>query len=106
VTAVEGEWLAEMGPMFFTVKESYKTRLLHGAKKKQEKLDMEREMADKELEREKLRGTGTAMPTASVRRGVATPGLKSKSTHSVHGSMRGGVSVSGRASYTPLRVGL
>ena len=27
VTAVEGEWLAELGPMFFSVKESYKSRL-------------------------------------------------------------------------------
>jgi pre-mRNA-splicing factor ATP-dependent RNA helicase DHX38/PRP16 len=26
-TAVEGEWLAELGPMFFSVKESFKTRL-------------------------------------------------------------------------------
>ena len=34
VTAVEGEWLAEMGPMFFTVKESYKTRLLQRQKEK------------------------------------------------------------------------
>ena len=27
VTAVEAEWLAELGPMFFSVKESYKSRL-------------------------------------------------------------------------------
>ena len=34
VTAVEGEWLAQMGPMFFTVKESYKTRILQKAREK------------------------------------------------------------------------
>ena len=28
VTAVEGEWLAELGPMFFSVKESHETRAL------------------------------------------------------------------------------
>ena len=26
VTATEGEWLAELGPMFFSIKESYATR--------------------------------------------------------------------------------
>lgn len=34
VTAVEGEWLAQMGPMFFTVKESYKTRIMQKAREK------------------------------------------------------------------------
>ena len=28
VTAVDGNWLAELGPMFYTVKESTKTRLV------------------------------------------------------------------------------
>jgi pre-mRNA-splicing factor ATP-dependent RNA helicase DHX38/PRP16 len=37
VTAVEGEWLAQMGPMFFTVKESYKTRILQKAREKVKK---------------------------------------------------------------------
>ena len=36
VTAVEGEWLAELGPMFFSIKESYKSRLL---KRQREKAD-------------------------------------------------------------------
>ena len=30
VTAVDGYWLAELGPMFYTVKESTKTRLVSG----------------------------------------------------------------------------
>lgn len=28
VTAVDGHWLAELGPMFFSVKESVRTRLV------------------------------------------------------------------------------
>merc|ERR1712216_1102540 len=44
VTAVEGEWLAELGPMFFTVKESYKTRLEREIKEKEEQEKMEFEM--------------------------------------------------------------
>jgi pre-mRNA-splicing factor ATP-dependent RNA helicase DHX38/PRP16 len=44
VTAVDGEWLAELGPMFFSVKESYQDRI---ARKQREKLQskmMEEEM--------------------------------------------------------------
>ncbi|CAM9977988.1 unnamed protein product [Chrysoparadoxa australica] len=44
VTAVEGEWLAELGPMFFSVKESYKTRLEKRHKERQEQALMEVEM--------------------------------------------------------------
>lgn len=29
VTAVDGHWLAELGPMFFSVKESNRSRLVH-----------------------------------------------------------------------------
>ena len=42
VTAVEGEWLAELGPMFFTIKESYKTRILHKKREQYEKQNMEK----------------------------------------------------------------
>ncbi|CAM9109384.1 unnamed protein product [Ectocarpus fasciculatus] len=45
VTAVEGEWLAEMGPMFFTVKESYKTRLEQRQKEKEAQAHMEVQMS-------------------------------------------------------------
>lgn len=30
VTAVDGRWLAELGPMFFSVKESNRTRVVSG----------------------------------------------------------------------------
>ena len=55
VTAVDGHWLAELGPMFYSVKETAKSR---GEKKKvaQEHLKtMEREMkeAEEELKRRK-----------------------------------------------------
>ena len=47
VTAVDGEWLAELGPMFFTVKESYQTRLLQRQKELANKEQMEEEMKKK-----------------------------------------------------------
>ncbi|KAI9915975.1 hypothetical protein PsorP6_007716 [Peronosclerospora sorghi] len=43
-TAVEGEWLAELGPMFFSVKESFQSRLLKRMKEKEEAVEMEHEM--------------------------------------------------------------
>jgi pre-mRNA-splicing factor ATP-dependent RNA helicase DHX38/PRP16 len=42
VTAVECEWLAELGPMFFSIKESFETTLKRREQKKQEEADMER----------------------------------------------------------------
>jgi len=54
VTAVQGEWLAEMGPMFFSVKEDYKTRLERRKKEKLEMAKMEEKMT-KVLEEQKKR---------------------------------------------------
>lgn len=51
VAAVEGEWLAELGPMFFSVKESFESTLKHRQKQRLEAAAMEKQMADK-LERE------------------------------------------------------
>ena len=82
VTAVDGEWLAEMGPMFFTIKESYQTRLLLRQREKEDKAKMNKEheeysnkllekgMADKLL-REGAQKGGVG---ASRRQVLATPG--------------------------------
>ncbi|CAN0536138.1 unnamed protein product [Ectocarpus sp. 12 AP-2014] len=48
VTAVEAEWLAELGPMFFSVKESYKTRLEKRVREREDKARMEVEMKEAE----------------------------------------------------------
>ncbi|KAK4842386.1 hypothetical protein QYF36_020662 [Acer negundo] len=44
VTAVEPHWLAELGPMFFSVKDSDTSMLEHKKKQKEEKTAMEEEM--------------------------------------------------------------
>ncbi|KAL4162456.1 hypothetical protein PRNP1_002995 [Phytophthora ramorum] len=55
-TAVEGEWLAELGPMFFSVKESFQSRLLKRMKEKEEAIEMEHEMeASKHAKEEEAR---------------------------------------------------
>lgn len=44
VTAVEPQWLAELGPMFFSIKESDTSMLEHKKRQKDEKTAMEEEM--------------------------------------------------------------
>jgi pre-mRNA-splicing factor ATP-dependent RNA helicase DHX38/PRP16 len=46
VTAVEPQWLAELGPMFFSVKDSNTSRLEQRRKQKEEKSVMEQEMEE------------------------------------------------------------
>lgn len=77
VTAVEGEWLAEMGPMFFTVKESYKTRLEQRRKEQIQQLNMENQMKQyntivetQHAEKEEIQNRSKAK--------ILTPGLFSK----------------------------
>jgi pre-mRNA-splicing factor ATP-dependent RNA helicase DHX38/PRP16 len=46
VTAVDAQWLAEMGPMFFTIKESHTSGFNQKKKSSQAKTAMELEMAE------------------------------------------------------------
>ena len=45
VAAVEGEWLSELGSMFFSIKESYKVTLKRCGQQRINKAEMEKEMA-------------------------------------------------------------
>ena len=49
MTAVEGEWLAELGPMFFSVKESYKSRLAKRQRETADQKNMNWEMEQEEV---------------------------------------------------------
>ena len=82
VTAVEGEWLAELGPMFFSVKESYESTLQKRVARKREEEAMEEEMKLKERQEKApvsklLQGSHGS---AGVSAGVATPGRHPNST--------------------------
>ncbi|CAI0450527.1 unnamed protein product [Linum tenue] len=82
-TSVEPQWLAEMGPMFFSVKDSDTSMLEHKKRQKEEKTAMEEEMENlrkaqaederrnKEKEREKR---------AKQQQQIATPGLRQGSS--------------------------
>ena len=58
VTAVDGEWLAELGPMFYSIKETRRTAELGlksamNAKRKLEEMRMELRQAEIEIEQDR-----------------------------------------------------
>ncbi|KAK6270419.1 hypothetical protein POUND7_007524 [Theobroma cacao] len=83
VTAVEPQWLAELGPMFFSVKESDTTLLEHKKRQKEEKTAMEEEMenlrkAQAEAERESKEKE--RQKRAKQQQQVSMPGLRQGSS--------------------------
>jgi pre-mRNA-splicing factor ATP-dependent RNA helicase DHX38/PRP16 len=91
VTAVDGYWLAELGPMFFSVKETGKSRN-EGRKVALEHLKtMEREMkeAEEELKRRKEQEVVKAEKERN-RSGnvIATPGLLTDNAGAESGSCK------------------
>jgi pre-mRNA-splicing factor ATP-dependent RNA helicase DHX38/PRP16 len=83
VTAVDGEWLAEAGPMFFSVKESFEATLKRRAQDRVAQAAMEKEMEEKatsnEIDDEETvkGGRSSALRRAQV---VATPGRTANAT--------------------------
>jgi len=81
VTAVDAQWLAEMGPMFFSVKQSYSSRMEKRKKEKedQEKMEEELKVAMDKQEQEKLDAT-QRMADDAARRRIVTPGRSEPAT--------------------------
>jgi pre-mRNA-splicing factor ATP-dependent RNA helicase DHX38/PRP16 len=82
VTAVDGLWLAELGPMFYSVKESLKARIEKRRRDKESKEAMETEMAaTAALNEEQQRATELQQRRFSSRMvtPIVTPGLASSS---------------------------
>ena len=75
VTAVDGQWLAELGPMFFSLKETGKSG---SAKRRQAQVhlqEMEAQMKEAQAEIEARREERERREAASIRRvEIATPG--------------------------------
>eukprot|EP01105_Mastigella_eilhardi_P010206 TRINITY_DN2387_c0_g1_i1.p1 TRINITY_DN2387_c0_g1~~TRINITY_DN2387_c0_g1_i1.p1 ORF type:complete len:1291 (-),score=339.01 TRINITY_DN2387_c0_g1_i1:266-4138(-) len=76
VTAVEPTWLAEMGPMFFSVKEDFHSRMERKRQDKENKSLMEQQLeeAQHELEERKLHEEEEARKKMASRSRIATPG--------------------------------
>jgi len=79
VTAVDAEWLAELGPMFYSIKESIQSITEGKAKAAERKEEMEREL--KAAEEELITIAENEMTQISSRGTIATPG-RSESTRS------------------------
>jgi len=82
-TAVEPQWLAELGPMFFSVKESDISLLEHKKRQKEEKTAMEEEMENlkkvqAEVERERKQKEKER--TAKHQQQISMPGLRKGSS--------------------------
>ncbi|XP_077216687.1 RNA helicase family protein isoform X2 [Tasmannia lanceolata] len=83
-TAVEPQWLAELGPMFFSVKESDTSMLEHKKKQKEEKTAMEEEMESLrkvQAEAEKESAEREREKRARRQQQVSMPGLKKGSSY-------------------------
>ena len=86
VTAVEGEWLAQAGPMFFSVKESFESTLKRRQREKIDAAAMEKDMKRKEEEEEEDQKERERIAAAKQRAkfsnssSVATPGRLANST--------------------------
>lgn len=78
VSAVDGEWLAEAGPMFFSVKESFEATLQRREKQRQGRAKMEAEM-EKQQAADEAAAQASLKERLSARRSqaVATPGRRS-----------------------------
>ncbi|KAG2371258.1 Pre-mRNA-splicing factor ATP-dependent RNA helicase [Vigna angularis] len=82
-TAVEPQWLAELGPMFFSVKESDTSLLEHKKRQKQEKTAMEEEMENLkkvQAEFERERKQKEKEKTAKHQQQISMPGLRKGSS--------------------------
>jgi pre-mRNA-splicing factor ATP-dependent RNA helicase DHX38/PRP16 len=82
VTAVEPRWLAELGPMFFSIKENVTSRL---DKRKRETLD--KELMEKEAELAKLQEQNNAENEQDIaqlhsikKQKIVTPGVRDPGT--------------------------
>ncbi|KAL2896795.1 Pre-mRNA-splicing factor ATP-dependent RNA helicase DEAH7, partial [Bienertia sinuspersici] len=84
VTAVEPHWLAELGPMFFSVKESDTSLLEHKKKQKEEKTAMEQEMDNlrrEQAEAEIKRKEREREKRAKEQQKIVMPGSQRGSTY-------------------------
>jgi pre-mRNA-splicing factor ATP-dependent RNA helicase DHX38/PRP16 len=84
VSAVDPQWLAELGPMFFSVKDTDTSLLDHKKRQKEEKTNMEEEMEklrQKQAEDARIEKEREQRKRAKQQQQVSMPGLKKGSTY-------------------------
>ncbi|CAL8086623.1 unnamed protein product [Calicophoron daubneyi] len=80
VTSVDGNWLAKVGPMFYSVKDPNLTRLERKRQAEQQLADMEHEMRIAEEQLTRRREELTASISSSRLRPIVTPGVRAPGT--------------------------
>ncbi|CAD7701175.1 unnamed protein product [Ostreobium quekettii] len=83
VTAVDPEWLAELGPMFFSIKVSHTSRLEQRRLEREHKESMAQEMEEaraKKDEREKRARELSDLAKGAEGNAIVTPGMKTPAT--------------------------
>ena len=79
VTAVDPEWLAEMGPMFFSIKVSHTSRLEQRKREKEQKEAMQTEMLEalqRKAEKEKAERAGANARRLLQESKIVTPSTR------------------------------
>jgi pre-mRNA-splicing factor ATP-dependent RNA helicase DHX38/PRP16 len=74
VTTVDGSWLAELGPMFFSLKDSSKSKLESRKKYANEQVQMETEMKQAQERIEEMRKEKESLYVSSRKTQIITPG--------------------------------
>jgi pre-mRNA-splicing factor ATP-dependent RNA helicase DHX38/PRP16 len=74
VTSVDGTWLAELGPMFFSVKDSSTSKLEARKKYANEVIAMENEMKEAQEKIEQQKKERESMHISSRKTNIITPG--------------------------------
>ena len=74
VTSVDGQWLAELGPMFFSLKDSSKSKSESRKKYANEIVQMENEMKEAQEKLEEMKKEKESLFVSSRRTQIVTPG--------------------------------
>jgi pre-mRNA-splicing factor ATP-dependent RNA helicase DHX38/PRP16 len=96
VTAVEGEWLAELGPMFFSVKESLQSRLKQRERMMMMQQTMAMESDDGLKEQQQMTNNDDEDDDVDYFTGTksvpvnGSKGTKGTTSSTIHGSTKGG----------------
>ncbi|XP_031561491.1 pre-mRNA-splicing factor ATP-dependent RNA helicase PRP16-like [Actinia tenebrosa] len=80
VTAVDGNWLAELGPMFYSIKESSRSRAENRRRAKDRATAMEEELAAASEQMKVREEERLNKMTPSVRTQIVTPGRRTPAT--------------------------
>ncbi|XP_054167485.1 pre-mRNA-splicing factor ATP-dependent RNA helicase PRP16-like [Oppia nitens] len=80
VTAVEGQWMAELGPMFYSIKESSKSQTERKQQQRDHQKEMEYEMTLAQQQIQRRKQESEAQTTLIKSTPIVTPGLRRPNT--------------------------